>query len=659
MKKTAFLLFFLFVSGIVFCQEPYLLNRSFDLYSKGKCNEILEQKNYISQLNENDKIIYSLLWLKSHQKLNQEFDLNDINIFLQDKTPLKNYFLFELAKYMDSKGEEEISLHYLKLIDENYFKDCHLLFDLLFFKSLIYEKNGNYEEEIKLLERISKDVKFDKNYRYLANLKKAKVYLFLGKNDKAEMILKEIAFDFSLNPYGSSAFQLLFKLKPDFLQDYSPVQLEELIKKLNEKGRQGDSYLIYSKFKTKIKDISLVSNILYKARKNDELFSLCDDIIKKEKVTLEESKALTDGLWATLRVNDGKRAKSYYEFLKKFLSPKSPLIYSYNYAYASFNFASGNFAEAIPLLRIVAESENSNFKRNAAFKLVLSYYLTGNYSESKKIALTLLAKEDSFSLKSAYFLKTFLGDNGNYSLPNKSIYAYDDTKIFQEKIKESYKKFEDSLFKGSYDKNSIAFKLFELSFFKYAINEIERGKKPLGKDDLFTLRGMLSKEGLFSMDFQGNFDEKIGFIFPLPYEEIFSEVAEKYQIEKSLVYAICRRESGFDPYAYSQAGAVGLFQIMPETAKNVSGKEISSYDLLDIEKNCEIACQYLKNLQTLLGDDIFVISAYNAGEDVTLRWKEKVKDKNLFLLFIPYFETQNYTENVLFDKIAFEAILNR
>jgi len=139
-------------------------------------------------------------------------------------------------------------------------------------------------------------------------------------------------------------------MKPDFLNDYSSIKLEELIKKLNEKGRQGDSYLIYNKFKTKIRDISIVSNILYKARKNNELFLLCDSIILKENPTLEEIKALCDGLWATLRVNDEKRAKSYYEFLKRFCPQKSPLFYSYNYAFASFNFVSGNFEEAIPLL---------------------------------------------------------------------------------------------------------------------------------------------------------------------------------------------------------------------------------------------------------------------------------------------------------------------
>jgi len=55
---------------------------------------------------------------------------------------LKNYFLFELAKYLDSKEKEGLSLDYLKLVDESYFKDSHLLFDFLYFKALVYEKTA-------------------------------------------------------------------------------------------------------------------------------------------------------------------------------------------------------------------------------------------------------------------------------------------------------------------------------------------------------------------------------------------------------------------------------------------------------------------------------------------------------------------------------------
>jgi len=93
------------------------------------------------------------------------------------------------------------------------------------------------------------------------------------------------------------------------------------------------------------------------------------------------------------------------------------------------------------------------------------------------------------------------------------------------------------------------------------------------------------------------------------YDMYISEAARKHGISFSLIKAVIKAESNFDPYAVSSSGARGLMQIMPRTAK-----ALGIIDLFDPRENILGGACYLKKLLTQFrGDLSLALAAYNAG----------------------------------------------
>ena len=106
-------------------------------------------------------------------------------------------------------------------------------------------------------------------------------------------------------------------------------------------------------------------------------------------------------------------------------------------------------------------------------------------------------------------------------------------------------------------------------------------------------------------------------------------------------------ESGFDTVARSPSGAVGLFQLMPETAKSL-GLTLAPWDQrLQPEKNARAAARYLKYLHEVFGDWRLAVAAYNAGEGLVSRLLEKraVRSYDEIAIDLPA-ETQTYVPKV-------------
>lgn len=111
-----------------------------------------------------------------------------------------------------------------------------------------------------------------------------------------------------------------------------------------------------------------------------------------------------------------------------------------------------------------------------------------------------------------------------------------------------------------------------------------------------------------------------------------------------LVAALIRQESGFNQGAQSHVGALGLMQIMPETARLVGGR-ISRHQLLHPKTNVRIGVRYLASLVARYHGDVeLALGAYNAGPERVDDWVRRypVENKMLFLDLIPFMETRNY-----------------
>lgn len=131
-----------------------------------------------------------------------------------------------------------------------------------------------------------------------------------------------------------------------------------------------------------------------------------------------------------------------------------------------------------------------------------------------------------------------------------------------------------------------------------------------------------------------------------------------WTIDRALVYAFVRQESGFNPDARSHAGARGLMQVMPATAAYIAGDPAlrgasARNQLLDPELNLALGQKYLEYLLDLpeVSDNLFFTAvAYNAGPGNLRRWQREVKhgdDPLLFIESIPSRETRLFVERIL------------
>ena len=113
--------------------------------------------------------------------------------------------------------------------------------------------------------------------------------------------------------------------------------------------------------------------------------------------------------------------------------------------------------------------------------------------------------------------------------------------------------------------------------------------------------------------------------YPLEYEHIVSAHAQNYDLDPTLLAAVIYAESRFDPDVESEAGAVGLMQLLPDTAKGIAvrtgGARFVVSDLRDPEINVRYGSWYLDHLRGRYEGDLrLALAAYHAGQGNVDRW---------------------------------------
>lgn len=126
---------------------------------------------------------------------------------------------------------------------------------------------------------------------------------------------------------------------------------------------------------------------------------------------------------------------------------------------------------------------------------------------------------------------------------------------------------------------------------------------------------------------------------PLPlkgqdqFDSLIEEFSRKYNVDFALVKAMIRVESGFNPLAVSRKGAMGLMQLMPETAQRMN-----VVNVFNPRENIEGGIRYFRYLLSLFNNDLRLsLAAYNAGENIVSELRS----------IPPYRETIDYVRKVL------------
>jgi len=145
---------------------------------------------------------------------------------------------------------------------------------------------------------------------------------------------------------------------------------------------------------------------------------------------------------------------------------------------------------------------------------------------------------------------------------------------------------------------------------------------------------------------------------PLRYEETIRSAAAANGVEPTLVAAVIRTESGFDPEVESSRGAYGLMQIRPETARFISDRGGLGGDYQDPKTNIRMGTWYLGYLQGRYdGHERLTLAAYNSGEGQVDTW---ISEGGFDIeQDIPFTETRSYVESVLEARDTYTELYGR
>jgi soluble lytic murein transglycosylase len=131
--------------------------------------------------------------------------------------------------------------------------------------------------------------------------------------------------------------------------------------------------------------------------------------------------------------------------------------------------------------------------------------------------------------------------------------------------------------------------------------------------------------------------------YPLRYDAIVRTHARNYRLDPTLLAAVIYTESKFDASAQSDAGAIGLMQLLPETAKGIAvrtgGARFVVSDLYDPEINVRYGAWYLRHLLDRYSDERTALAAYHAGQANVDSWRAQG-------LGIQFAQTRYYVDKV-------------
>lgn len=424
-------------------------------------------------------------------------------------------------------------------------------------------------------------------------------------------------------------------------------------------------YLQIVKNFPKAEETPLALQRLAQISKKEEAIGYLDTILKN--YPLQSAEALGNKAEILEKMGNKKAATQAYQILlKKY--PQAPETADYRWKTAYQLAQKGDLKNAYSwATSIITSSSELPVAAKASFWIgKWSKQLGKNPEQAFKQTITKYP-QSYYAWRSAVNLGANVGDFNNVGHkkvtvenPSQDPQPTAGSDLFKElcrleQWKDAYRLFQGEMHgKDSLDVNET---------FTNSLLESKIGQFPQA---IHTIFGLKERDGIKDQQEWQSLRENSDYwytLFPFPYQEIIVKNAQAHNLNPLLVVALMRQESGFQPEVKSPVGAIGLMQVMPNTAKWVANKiQLPHYDLIKPQDNINLGTWYLNHThQEYQNDSMLAVASYNAGPSNVTRWIKQygLKDQDAFVENIPYDETKNYVESVFGNYWNYLRLYNR
>lgn len=153
--------------------------------------------------------------------------------------------------------------------------------------------------------------------------------------------------------------------------------------------------------------------------------------------------------------------------------------------------------------------------------------------------------------------------------------------------------------------------------------------------------------------------------YPLPHRDVFTAYSQRHGVDEAWVYGLVRQESRFIQHVRSSAGAMGLMQLMPSTAREVARRaglgQIDRGTITTVDTNVSLGTYHLRELLDMLDDKpVLASAAYNAGLSRVRAWQPaSAMEGVVFAETIPFSETRDYVKKVMSNTMYYARVLGQ
>ena len=149
---------------------------------------------------------------------------------------------------------------------------------------------------------------------------------------------------------------------------------------------------------------------------------------------------------------------------------------------------------------------------------------------------------------------------------------------------------------------------------------------------------------------------------PRRFQLELGEASRREGVDLELLWGVARQESRFSPAVASPVGAIGLLQLMPDTAAELAGRRLSTQELQNPALNAQLGARYLRQLLERWQNQPFLsVASYNAGPGAVASWLDEAMpdpqhEPELWTEAIPYPETRLYVKKVLGNRWSYQLL---